>query len=98
MSLAPKDVLKNYLHGAPETLIWKADGLSERDQRLTPSEFGFNSGYIGEPSAGFNAGAVMAICAAAAFVIVFSVVESQRRLVSTGSGVADPLSTSSALI
>lgn len=34
MAPEPKDVLKDYLRGARDTLIWKLDGLSERDQRL----------------------------------------------------------------
>lgn len=34
MPADPKDVLKSYLQGARDTLIWKLDGLSERDQRL----------------------------------------------------------------
>ena len=34
MPADPKGVLKSYLQGARDTLIWKLDGLSERDQRL----------------------------------------------------------------
>ena len=41
----PKDVLKGYLKGARETLTWKLDGLSERDQRLprTPTGMTFSA-------------------------------------------------------
>jgi len=42
MPAAPKDVLKNYLQGARDTLIWKLDGLSERDQRLPRTPTGMN--------------------------------------------------------
>jgi hypothetical protein len=38
----PKAVLKNYLQGARDTLIWKLDGLSERDQRLPRTPTGMN--------------------------------------------------------
>jgi hypothetical protein len=38
----PKQVLKDYLRGARETLIWKLDGLSERDQRLPRTPTGMN--------------------------------------------------------
>ena len=34
MVAAPKDVLKNYLQGARDVLLWKLEGLSERDLRL----------------------------------------------------------------
>lgn len=34
MVKAFKDVLKDYLQGARDVLVWKLDGLSERDQRL----------------------------------------------------------------
>jgi Protein of unknown function (DUF664) len=37
-----KAVLKNYLQGARDTLIWKLDGLSERDQRLPRTPTGLN--------------------------------------------------------
>jgi hypothetical protein len=42
MASDPKDVLKNYLQGARDTLIWKLDGLSERDQRLPRTPTGMN--------------------------------------------------------
>jgi hypothetical protein len=38
----PKDVLKSYLQGARDTLVWKLDGLSERDQRLPRTTTGMN--------------------------------------------------------
>jgi hypothetical protein len=38
----PKDVLKDYLRGARDTLIWKIDGLSERDQRLPRTPTGMS--------------------------------------------------------
>ncbi len=38
----PKQVLKDYLRGARDTLIWKLDGLSERDQRLPRTQTGMN--------------------------------------------------------
>jgi uncharacterized damage-inducible protein DinB len=38
----PKDVLKDYLQGSRDTLIWKLDGLSERDQRLPRTPTGMN--------------------------------------------------------
>jgi hypothetical protein len=38
----PKTVLKNYLQGARDTLIWKLEGLSERDQRLPRTPTGMN--------------------------------------------------------
>src|SRR5919112_856515 len=37
-----KDVLSLYLRGARETLVWKLDGLTERDQRLPRTPTGFN--------------------------------------------------------
>ena len=37
-----KAVLKKYLQGARDTLIWKLDGLSERDQRLPRTPTGLN--------------------------------------------------------
>lgn len=37
-----KNVLKRYLQGARDTLIWKLDGLSERDQRLPRTPTGMN--------------------------------------------------------
>ena len=42
MATDPKDVLKSYLQGARDTLIWKLDGLSERDQRLPRTATGLN--------------------------------------------------------
>lgn len=42
MASDPKDVLKNYLQGARDTLIWKLDGLSECDQRLPRTPTGMN--------------------------------------------------------
>ena len=42
MAADPKDVLKNYLQGARDTLIWKLEGLSERDQRLPRTPTGMN--------------------------------------------------------
>ena len=42
MPTDPKDVLKTYLQGARETLIWKLDGLSERNQRLPRTPTGMN--------------------------------------------------------
>jgi hypothetical protein len=42
MATDPKDVLKNYLQGARDTLVWKLDGLSERDQRLPRTPTGLN--------------------------------------------------------
>ena len=38
----PKAVLKSYLQGARDTLVWKLDGLSERDQRLPRTPTGMN--------------------------------------------------------
>ena len=37
-----KDVLRSYLQGARDTLVWKLDGLSERDQRLPRTPTGMN--------------------------------------------------------
>jgi len=42
MVAAPKDVLKDYLQGARDVLLWKLDGLSERDQRLPLTPTGTN--------------------------------------------------------
>jgi hypothetical protein len=42
MVAAPKDVLKNYLQGARDVLLWKLKGLSERDQRLPRTPTGTN--------------------------------------------------------
>ncbi len=42
MPSSPKDVLKDYLQGARDTLIWTLDGLSERDQRLPRTPTGMN--------------------------------------------------------
>ena len=42
MPADPKDVLKDYLQGARDTLIWKLDGLSERYQRLPRTPTGMN--------------------------------------------------------
>ena len=42
MPSPPKAVLKSYLQGARDTLIWKLDGLSERDQRLPRTPTGMN--------------------------------------------------------
>jgi hypothetical protein len=36
----PKDVLKSYLQGAREALLWKLEGLAERDQRLPRTSTG----------------------------------------------------------
>lgn len=38
----PKGVLQDYLQGARDTLLWKLDGLSERDQRLPRTPTGMN--------------------------------------------------------
>jgi uncharacterized protein DUF664 len=38
----PQDVRKDYLRGARDTLIWKLDGLSERDQRLPRTPTGMS--------------------------------------------------------
>ncbi len=42
MPTGSKAVLKNYLQGARDTLIWKLDCLSERDQRLPRTPTGLN--------------------------------------------------------
>lgn len=42
MATDPKDVLKSYLQGARDTLVWKLDGLSERDKRLPRTPTGMN--------------------------------------------------------
>ena len=42
MVTAPKDVLRNYLQGARDVLLWKLEGLSERDQRLPRTPTGTN--------------------------------------------------------
>jgi hypothetical protein len=42
MVTAPKDVLKVYLQGARDVLVWKLDGLSERDLRLPRTPTGTN--------------------------------------------------------
>lgn len=42
MATAPKDVLKNYLQGARDILVWKTQGLSERDLRLPRTPTGTN--------------------------------------------------------
>lgn len=42
MATDPKGVLKNYLQGARDTLIWKLDGLSEREMRLPRTPTGMN--------------------------------------------------------
>jgi hypothetical protein len=42
MVAAPKEVLKNYLQGARDVLLWKLEGLSERDQRLPRTPTGTN--------------------------------------------------------
>jgi uncharacterized damage-inducible protein DinB len=42
MTLEPKDVLKQYLQSARDTLVWKLDGLSERDQRLPRTPTGMS--------------------------------------------------------
>lgn len=42
MPAEAKDVLKSYLQGARETLLWKLEGLSERDQRLPRTPTGLN--------------------------------------------------------
>ena len=42
MPAADKDVLTSYLQGARETLLWKLQGLSERDQRLPRTPTGMN--------------------------------------------------------
>jgi hypothetical protein len=42
MVAAHKDVLKNYLQGARDVLLWKLEGLSERDLRLPRTRTGTN--------------------------------------------------------
>ena len=42
MVAAPKDVLKSYLQGARDVLLWKLEGLSERDLRLPRTPTGTN--------------------------------------------------------
>lgn len=42
MVTAPKDVLKNYLQGARDVLLWKLEGLSERDLRVPRTPTGTN--------------------------------------------------------
>lgn len=42
MATDPKDVLKSYLQGARDTLVWKLDGLSECDQRRPRTPTGMN--------------------------------------------------------
>jgi hypothetical protein len=42
MATDPKDVLKSYLQGARDALLWKLDGLSERDQRMPRTPTGMN--------------------------------------------------------
>ena len=42
MVAAPKDVLKNYLQGARDVLLWKLEGLCERDLRLPRTSTGTN--------------------------------------------------------
>src|SRR6476660_8903126 len=42
MPSAAKDVLKDYLQGARDVLVWKLDGLSERDLRLPRTPTGTN--------------------------------------------------------
>lgn len=42
MATNSKDVLKNYLQGARDTLLWKCDGLSERELRLPRTPTGLN--------------------------------------------------------
>ncbi|WP_323099063.1 DinB family protein [Intrasporangium sp. YIM S08009] len=42
MVAAPKDVLRSYLQGARDVLLWKLDGLSERDLRLPRTPTGTN--------------------------------------------------------
>lgn len=40
MVTAPKNVLKDYLQGARDVLVWKLEGLSERDVRLPVTSTG----------------------------------------------------------
>jgi Protein of unknown function (DUF664) len=42
MVTAPKDVLKDYLQGARDVLVWKSEGLSERELRLPRTPTGTN--------------------------------------------------------
>ncbi|GIL27118.1 DinB family protein [Actinocatenispora comari] len=42
MASAPKNVLKSYLQSARDVLLWKLDGLSERDLRLPRTPTGTN--------------------------------------------------------
>lgn len=42
MVSAPKDVLRDYLQGARDVLLWKLEGLSERHQRLPRTPTGTN--------------------------------------------------------
>ncbi|MFC7619718.1 DinB family protein [Microlunatus sp. GCM10028923] len=42
MVSTPKDVLKDYLRGARDVLLWKLEGLSERDMRLPRTPTGTN--------------------------------------------------------
>jgi hypothetical protein len=42
MPASPKNVLKNYLQGARDTLVWKLEGLSERELRLPRTGTGMN--------------------------------------------------------
>lgn len=42
MVTSPKDVLKDYLQGARDVLVWKLDGLGERDMRLPRTPTGTN--------------------------------------------------------
>ena len=42
MPSAAKDVLKDYLQGARDVLVWKLDGLSEHDLRLPRTPTGTN--------------------------------------------------------
>lgn len=42
MVTAPKDVLKDYLQGARDALLWKLEGLSERALRLPRTPTGTN--------------------------------------------------------
>ncbi len=42
MVTAPKDVLKDYLQGARDVLLWKLEGLSERDLRVPRTPTGTN--------------------------------------------------------
>lgn len=42
MAAIPKDVLKDYLQGARDVLLWKLEGVSERDLRLPRTPSGTN--------------------------------------------------------